>query len=296
MDTRTLQTFLKVVDLRSFTKAAQELGYAQSTVTAQIRLLEEELGYPLFDRIGRTVFLTESGKSFTTYASEIIRLAEQGRFIAKEEQETVGTLRIGVLESLLFAVMTDVLPKYRRLYPKVNVQIKMGSARDLLHWLKENQLDMVYYSHDRCDDPDLHLCYLRQEQLCFVAAPDHPLCGTDSVSLEDVLSKPMIMPERTGLCWRRLEKLAAEYTLPLHCSTEVTSIRAIAQLLPSGTVCSFLPYYSIQEQLISGTLKQLNVQIPQQIYYSQIVYHRNKWIPPYQNAMIELIRKERPES
>ena len=115
MDTRTLQTFLKVLDLGSFTKAAQELGYAQSTVTAQIRQLEDELGYPLFDRIGRNVFLTESGKSFSAYAAEILRLSEQAQFIAKQAQDTVGTLRIGVLESLLFSVMTKVLPKDRRI-------------------------------------------------------------------------------------------------------------------------------------------------------------------------------------
>ena len=295
MDTRTLQTFLKVLDLGSFTKAAQELGYAQSTVTAQIRQLEDELGYPLFDRIGRNVFLTESGKSFSAYAAEILRLSEQAQFIAKQAQDTVGTLRIGVLESLLFSVMTKVLPKYRRIYPKVNIQIKMGSAKDLLHWLKENQLDMVYYSHDRCDDPDLHLCYLREEQLCFVASPDHPLCAKEAVALGDILSHPMIMPERTGLCWNRLEKLAAEYDLPLHCSTEVTSVRAIAQMLPESTACSFLPRYSILEQLNRGELRELKVEIPEQLYYSQIVHHRSKWIPPYQTALIGLIREERPE-
>jgi len=296
MDTRTLDTFLKIIDLGSFTKAAAELGYAQSTVTAQIKQLEEELGYPLFDRIGRNVFLTEAGKAFRSNAAEILRLSRQSIYLGKTDREIFGTLRIGVLESLLFSVMTTILPRYREIHPNVDVQVKVGSAKDLLSWLKENQLDMVYYSHDRCNDSDLHLCYCRKEHLSFVASPTHPLYEKPSVTLQDFLSQPLIMPERTGLCWSRLERIAAEHGLPLRCSMEVTSISAIVELLKGGLGCSFLPRYSISKELAQGALVELHPNVSQQLYFSQIVHHKNKWIPSYQKTMLELIRNERPET
>ena len=296
MDTRTLETFLKIIDHGSFTKAAAELGYAQSTVTAQVRQLEEELGFPLFDRIGRNIYLTEAGKAFQSNAIEILQLSRRSRYFGKNDWELIGTLRIGVLESLLFSVMTTVLPRFKEIHPNVDVRVKVGSAKDLLLWLKENQLDMVYYSHDRCNDPDLQVCYLRQEALSFVAAPVHPLFEKPQITLKEFLSQPLIMPERTGLCWSRLEHLAAEHAFPLRCSVEVTSISAIAELLMGGLGCSFLPRYSISNELEQGTLCEFKLDVPQQIYYSQIVHHRNKWIPPYQNTILKLIRAERPET
>ncbi len=295
MDTRSLQTFLKVYDLRSFTKAAQELGYVQSTVTAQIRQLEQELGYPLFDRLGKHIYVTVLGEQFVSYAQQIMRLSQQAKFLGKAPENMHGTLRIGVLESLLFSVLTEVLPQYNRAFPNVEVQVKMGRAADLLLWLKENKVDLVYYSHDQNRDPELCCCYQRLEQLSFVAARDHPLCREKTVSLRTLLGEPMIVTERSGICYQRLRALAAEENLSLQDTVEVDNTRAISDMVARGMGCAFLPEYSVLQDIQGGKLRKLPVEIPPQTYYSQIVYRKDKWAAPYMQVLIEQIRQARPE-
>lgn len=295
MDTRSLQTFLKVYDLRSFTKAAQELGYVQSTVTAQIRQLEQELGYPLFDRLGKHIYVTVLGEQFVSYAQQIMRLSQQAKFLGKEPENMHGTLRVGVLESLLFSVLTNVLPQYNQSFPNVEVQVKMGRASDLLLWLKENKVDLVYYSHDQNRDPELCCCYSRREQLTFVAGPDHPLCREKQVSLQTLLQQPLIVTERSGICYQRLRALAAERGLTLQDTVEVDNTRAISEMVAQGMGCAFLPEYSVSRDVRHGTLRVIPVEIPPQTYYSQIVYRKDKWAAPYMQALIEKIRQARPE-
>lgn len=296
MDTRNLQTFLTVCDVGSFTKAASELGYAQSTVTAQIQQLETELGYPLFDRIGKRVYVTAQGQSFQTYAEEILCLWQQSQFLGKNPSEIQGTLRVGVLESLLYSVLTELLPSFKAAFPKVDLQIKMGRAAELLTLLRENKVDLVYYSHNRTTDSDFTLCYCRRETLCFIAPPDHPLGKSLHVPLAAFLQNPVIVTEQSGICYQRLSTLAGKLNLELQHTVEVDNTRVIADLVSHGMGCAFLPRYSVLSDLNSGRISEVHVDLPEQVYYSQIIHHRGKWLAPYASALIDLIRQHRPES
>lgn len=111
MDIKNVKTFIKVAELGSFTKAAEELLYVQSTVTIQIKQLEKELGFPLFDRVGRKIFLTAAGEEFLSLAYELVNMLSSAERIGGKSQQTL--LRIGVSESLLFSVITDFLPNFK---------------------------------------------------------------------------------------------------------------------------------------------------------------------------------------
>ena len=167
MDFRNIETFLRAAELGSFTAAAQELNYVQSTVTMQIQQLERELGFPLFDRIGKTVSLTALGEEFLTYAYEITRMLHMASSLDQAAAEIHGTLRLGVLESLLFGTVAEMMPDFKRQYRNVDLQLKMGQTTELLQQLKQNALDLVYLSADLNVDPDLRCCYQRQEELVF---------------------------------------------------------------------------------------------------------------------------------
>ena len=294
MDTRTIQTFLRVHDLGSFTKAAAELGYAQSTVTVQIRQLEQELGYPLFDRLGKRIYLTDLGRQFLPYAVEILNLSQQAGALGKSSRQMRGTLRMGVLESLLFTTLSEILPRYQERFPLVELEVKMGRTKDLMTWLRENKLDLVYYSGERNADPEMACSYCRREQMSFVAPPDSPLAGR-TVSLEEFLSQPLIVTERSGVCYRRLKALAEARGFAVHHAMELDNTKAILELVSKGTGCAFLPQYSVVRDVEKGMLTELDVDVPVQGYYSQIVSHSGKWAPPYQSGLIELIRRARPE-
>ena len=106
-----LSTFLKIVEQNSFSAAADSLGYAQSTVTTQIKQLEEELGCQLFDRLGKTIVLTPQGEKLIAYAEKMLQLEREIHLEISDEEEPTGVLKIGVSESLCYSRVPEALMK-----------------------------------------------------------------------------------------------------------------------------------------------------------------------------------------
>ena len=289
MEFRNIQTFIRVAELGSFTKAAKELGYVQSAVTMQIQQLEKELDFPLFDRIGKKISLTSLGSDFLEYAYEIVCTMNEVSNLGKDTKHIHGTLRVGVLESLLFSKILHVLTKLKDTYPNMNLQLKMGQTSELLQQLKQNQLDMLYLSANLNTDPDLHCHYKREEELIFVCGSRHPIAGQKNVSINELLSYDFVVTEQSGICFGRLMELAAKHNLNLHTSIEVDSTIAIIALLQENNLLGFLPKYSVQKQLDEQSLVKIDVNIEPQIYYSQILVHKNHWVTPFMAGFIESI-------
>src|SRR5580698_2385596 len=109
LDLRQVRTFLEVARTRSFTRAAAQLYYAQSSVTAQVQLLEKDLGLPLFNRLGRQVELTSAGRQFLSYAERLICLAEEARLSVQKNGEIAGPLVVSASESLLTYRLPELL-------------------------------------------------------------------------------------------------------------------------------------------------------------------------------------------
>lgn len=112
MEVRNLVTFLKVTELKSFSRAAEALDYSQSAVTVQIQQLERELGVQLFDRIGKTVSITQYGKDFVSYARDVVSAIARASAFASSDSELSGTVRVGTLNSLLTASFSNIVPLY----------------------------------------------------------------------------------------------------------------------------------------------------------------------------------------
>ena len=117
MELRQLQTFVTITQTESFSRAAEVLGYTQSALTVQIRLLENELGVKLFDRMGKRVYLTAPGRQFLGHANQIIRDIKCAREFAKSEEELCSPLHVGTLESLCFSKLPQILNSFRSSHP-----------------------------------------------------------------------------------------------------------------------------------------------------------------------------------
>ena len=144
MEIRNIATFLKVASTQNFSKAAKQLGYSQSAVTVQIQQLEKELSTQLFERIGKRVYLTEKGQEFVNYANEIMKVTNKALNFSKDSQKPTGKLKIGGVESICTALLPDLILKYHKLYPDVEIVIRSGTTKELLDMARGNELDMVY--------------------------------------------------------------------------------------------------------------------------------------------------------
>ena len=134
MEIRNLATFLKVTELKSFSKAAEALDYSQSAVTVQIQQLERELGVQLFDRIGKSV-------SITQYGRDVLGAVSRATSFAAANNELTGTVRVGTLDSLMTASFADIVPAFHRRFPRVLANIHGDSVTRLKELLIKNELE-----------------------------------------------------------------------------------------------------------------------------------------------------------
>lgn len=296
MELRTIQTFLKVAELHSFSKAAGQLGYSQSTVTIHVQQLEKELQVQLFDRINKTVRLTQEGQTFATYARQLVQISEEARTAIQMPQTLSGDLRIATADSICTTFFPQILQEYHLQHPHVELFVKPAGTEEMFWMLQHNEVDSIYTLDRRIFQPDFVKLLDAEEPICFVTSPDHPLAGQKSVSIEQILQQELILTER-GMSYRdALTERLSMRGLELRPFLEVGNTNLICQLLRSGIGISFLPEYLVREYLLDGSLVRLPVADPSICMWRQMFCHRDKWITPQMQAMIDLVRTLDPQS
>lgn len=290
MEIRNLNTFLHVASLRNFTRASQELGYSQSNVSAQIKQLEEEIGTPLFDRIGKRVFLTAYGEALLPYARQIVSAALQLENFMKSEETMGGTLRIGVVDSLTGLLLEGTLLRYHRRFPKVQVELTVDATAALKENLRQGLLDAACLIDDPLPPADWTVWPAEEVPIVVVANPDHPLSRHETISLKDLSGQEMILMEESAPYSVHFQNaLAAEQAEP-HVFLKLQSASAALHLVEQGPFLSVLPLYIVLEAFRKGRvriLKTVDWNVSQQI---QLVLHRNKLATSQIEGLLEEIQ------
>lgn len=296
MDIRNVKTFVRVAELKSFTKAAEKLNYVQSTVTAQIKQLEKELGYSLFDRIGKKISLTVMGERFLSIAYELLKVSEKAENLNVDSSEIKGVLRVGVSESLLISVFNNLIPEFKAKFKNIDLRIRSGHTIDLLEQLKQNNLDLLFVSKVKNADPDLKCYYARKENSVFVSGTDYETISGKTISIDNIFKHNFIITEREGMYYSVLSKLAAECNASVKDWIEVDNILVIIELVKKGLGIGFLPEYLVSNEIKKGNLKKLDVGTSTENYYSQILCHKDRWVAPFMLELINMLKNVRPET
>ena len=291
MEIRTAYTFLKVASTQNFSKAAQELGYSQSAVTIQIQNLERELGVPLFERIGKRAYLTEKGREFIGYADEFIRSYQNALNFDKAEKGTGGKLRIGGVESVCTALLPKLLPEFYKKCPDVEVMIRSGITEDLIKLLDSNQLDIVFTLDEKIYRSDLKFEKGREEDIILVSMNKNKRAVTSVVPLVKLCSEPFVLTERGAPYRHELEKVLAQRDLEIRPILEIGNTETIINLLKKGIGISFLPRFTVADDLKSGELAEIKSDFSDVKMYLQLLYHKNKWITGQMEIFIDLVNE-----
>ena len=193
MELRNLRTLVRIAELGSFSAAAEDLGYTQSTVTMQIKALEEELGAPLFDRIGRRVRLTDSGRQAVQSAR--VMLAESERLLRSVQSEENALVRVGVYESLCGGFLPGTIRRFSQSQPGVVLSVVTAPRTELERRLQADQVDLIWvYGHDAPE---------HTRMLAEFSHPTQPLCAAGSPR-QSCWGRRLSTPNRaapTGGCW-----------------------------------------------------------------------------------------------
>ena len=290
MDLKQLKSFLMICKLQSFTQSADALGYAQSTITTQIKLLESELEVKLFERMGKNVTLTHEGKKLLPYAKQMLKLASEIKNLKSNDSDPSGILTIGAAESLCVLKLPEILKEYRKLYPKVEVSLKFGNCTDFRHFLRDNIIDVAFSLGTRIEADDFITEIVFDEEMLLLTAPGHPLIDKEVVYPKDIENEPLILTE-LGCSYRAVfENILRSYNIKPNMVLETGSVQAIKQFTMSGLGLTLLPRVAVKEELAQGKMVTLNWSGPDFGIVSQVLYHKDKWLSPALKAFLNLSR------
>jgi DNA-binding transcriptional LysR family regulator len=291
MELRQLATFQAVASTLSFTRAAEALDYAQSSVTAQIQGLEAELGVPLFERLGKRVVLTDAGQRLQGYAERMLRLAEEARSAVQDGEEPAGALTIGAPESLCVYRITQVLSRYNARFPRVQVIFHPGMCAELQRALHEGKLDLAFLLEPLLPSGTLVVEALIPEPMLLLAHPGHHLARAPRVEPYMLDAEAVLLTE-AGCSYRvPFERSLAQAGARPANITEFGNIEAIKQCVMAGMGVAFLPAITVAGELAQGRLVALPWTDEDYGLLTQMAWHRNKRISPALRAFIDLTRQ-----
>lgn len=290
MDFKNLETFIQVAELSSFTKAAEKLGYSQSTISFQIKQLENELNAQLFERINHTVTLTDRGKEILSYAHKISKLTKEMEKPAAESKHIKGHIRIAMADSLCNWLLTNDFVHFHALFPEITLKMIAASTEEMFRLLNQNEVDLVYTLDQHFYDKNYIIVSEKKIDAHFVGSPK--IFQKQHYSLEELVKLPFILTEK-GMSYRRLmdEKLAS-MSLEVEPLLETGNTSLICHLAEQGIGISYLPDYVTEDSIKAGTLIKLDMPEFKIDIWQQLLYHRSKWVTPQMQAVMDYLSQK----
>ena len=287
MDFRNLTTFVQVAELCSFTRAAENLGYSQSTVSFQIKQLENELGVQLFERIGHTVQLTEDGRDALAYAQEICRISLEMAQSPERRNQVQGLVRIAMSDSMCSHLMEKSYTQFHRAFPDIAVKVITAGTIEMYRLLEHNEVDVVCTLDNHLYNTSYVIACEQKENVHFVCGVDHPLAHRKGIKVQELLEQRFILTEK-GMSYRRMmdERMARE-SLEIKPILEMGSTDQICRLVGEDFGISFLPDFVTEKAVRAGEIVRMDVPGFEVDLWKQLVYHRDKWMSKPLKAVLK---------
>jgi DNA-binding transcriptional LysR family regulator len=296
MEVRQLQIFRTLAEELNFTRTAEKVHTVQSNVTAQIKALEEELGTPLFDRLGRRVTLTDAGRNFLPFASQALAAMDQGHRAIQTGAEPSGPLRIGAPESVLTYRLPQVLHAFRRQCPHVELIFVPYMSMPFVLELEAGKLDMAITMADSLPSANIKSVRLRTEQVFLLGDPSHPLASKSGVKPADLAGQNLLLTE-SGCSYRqKLDRILALANIRPANITEFSSVEAIKECISLGMGLGLLPAIVVAREMRQYHLKALKWAGPSLDIATHIIWHKDKWISPAMSAFMKTVKDKLEDS
>lgn len=291
MELKLLQTFLAVARRLSFHRAAEEQHFSQSTISAHIRELEEELGRPLFDRLGRRIRLTEAGERLVDYAKRMLELDEEARAELTGAGEVRTTLTVRIPESLAVHRLPPVIKEFNRLRPRVSLNVTTCAHDGLRQDFRQGLTDLAFLLTDSFQAAELRVEFLATEPLLLVSSPGHPLASREGLVPSDLAGQTLLLTKIDCSYRRLLENLLAQEEVSPGLILEFHSLAAVKAAVAAGLGLTILPEMAAAEETAQGRLKALSWAREPLEAALLMIWHRDRWLSPSLSAFMDLIRE-----
>jgi DNA-binding transcriptional LysR family regulator len=275
MDLDQLHTFLEIVRLKSFSKAAQTCYRTQPAISAQVRQLEQELNCTLFERLGTRIALTTAGKIFSEYADQILQLRRRAQEVINElERVPRGELVIAANESTCIYVLPAVFSEYKKQFPNVQLHVDRSYGSRVVGAVLDNMADFGI-TQLPVQEKKLQVVKIHSDEIRLVAAQDHPLAGKESVTCYDLASYPLLLP-KSGTTRSRLNAWMEPVEDELNTSMELDSTEMMKQFVMAGLGLSFLAVSNCRDEIRAGRLAAIPIAPEPMTRQLGLIYRKDK--------------------
>ncbi len=291
MDLKNLITFIHVAELGSFTKAAEQLGYSQPSISFQIKQLESELGCLLFERINHTVTLTEKGHELVTYAHQIRALTDSFKESVAEDNECSGLIHIVSPDSVCEEMINSHYIGFHNKYPGISIRFTTGDSAIMLDMLDHNEADVIITLDHHLYNKDYIIAAEQQLSMHFVASSKSRFAKRRGLSINDIVNEPFILTEREQGYRRVFDGELAKMSLEITPVLEIGRTDIITSMLAQSDMISYLPDFVTRPLVDAGELCYLDIRDINIDIWKQLIYHKNKWMSKSLRVFIDYLKE-----
>lgn len=290
MELRQLEYFVAVCEELHFTRAAERLNISQPSLSQQIRLLEHNIGLPLFDRIGKKTIITESGHILLKYCYNVFHELAQARSAIGELQGLQrGSLKIGAIASVVNDLLPPAIVSFHQSYPQVELSLLGLSNGDIIHKLIQNELDLGIIFYPSLQE-ELMVTYLYAERLAVAVPESHPLANEEEVMLESLHQAPLIALQKTDYLREYMDRIYKENNINPRVVMELNNMDSIISMVEQGAGVTVLPLPYLQA-LKHAAIRVIPIADPSLTIKIGIAYRRNKYLCAASKVFMEQIRE-----
>ena len=288
MDFDQLHTFLEIVRLKSFSKAAQTCYRTQPAISAQVRQLEQELRADLFERFGSRISLTTAGRIFAEHAEQMLELRRRAQdAIAELETNPRGELVIAANEATCIYILPKVFSVYRQLFPAVQLQVDRSYASRVVEAVAENSADFGL-TQLPVDEKRLQVVDIHHDEICAIVPAGHPLAGSRTVEAHDVAEFYLLLPKQ-GKTRTRLNHWLEPVEEQLRISMELDSTEMMKRFVIAGLGVSFLAISNCREEVADGRLYAITLAPEPMVRRLGLIYRRDKALSKAALGFIQVV-------
>lgn len=291
MNTKNLVTFKTILEMGSFQKAADKLGYTQSTVTFQIKQLEDELALKLFEKIGRRMELTQAGRDILPYVDAILQGVEQISSYGKGIHEITGSLKLAIPDSILIYTMQPFLQAFSHEAPNIQLVIHSMQAGEIIPAVMDGLADIGVNCEKDYYPDSIITKKLGTYRVLLIASPFADSSLLDFITPHQRKHISLICNEPDGYYQLEMDKYLSEKDIVLDPHMKVQSIEAVKRCVMNNLGIAVVPSYSVEEELKNASLQQVKTELDEKVYNAIYLYHKNKWLSPQMELALTLLKK-----
>jgi DNA-binding transcriptional LysR family regulator len=296
MNLSYLKLFNTLATELSFSKAASLLYISQPAVSIQIKKLEEDMGFKLFDRVGKQLQMTENGEILYQYTKKIFDLVDEADAVLTKKYASIkGIVEVGASNTPGTYIMPRVLSEFSEEFPEVVTNLHIGNTFEVEKMVLENIVDFAIKGGDVLYNSKLYVEWLAEDEVIFITAPESCLAGREFVDCSELINSKFILHEKNSRLHNLVQHILDDLGLLNNVTMTVGHVDAIKQAVRMELGIAAVPLSTVEDELKSGSLCQFRIRHKNWFYPYNLVYNKERHRSPASRRLMELVKERMKE-